>query len=76
MEAYRAVFSTTDKRGAEPKHCKRDIVNAVLYLNKTGCQWRMLPSDFPPWQTFMTTIVTGIDGGIWEKALEALNELL
>lgn len=29
----------------------RRVVDAVLYLVKTGCQWRLLPSDFPPWQT-------------------------
>ena len=26
-------------------------MNAILYINKTGCQWRMLPSHFAPWQT-------------------------
>lgn len=29
----------------------REIVNAVFYLVKTGCQWRLLPRDFPAWQT-------------------------
>ncbi|WP_431732959.1 transposase, partial [Kingella kingae] len=28
---------------------KRQLVNAVLYMTKTGCQWRMLPNDFPPY---------------------------
>ena len=32
------------------KHPLRSIVNALLYLTKTGVQWRMLPSDFPKWQ--------------------------
>lgn len=32
------------------KHCLRTIWNAILYLMKTGCQWRMLPKDFPKWQ--------------------------
>ncbi len=27
----------------------REIVNALCYMTKTGCQWRMLPHDFPPW---------------------------
>jgi len=27
----------------------REVLNAVLYLVRTGCQWRMLPKDFPPW---------------------------
>lgn len=33
------------------EHHPREIVNALFYLNKTGCQWRMLPEGFPPWQT-------------------------
>jgi len=28
----------------------REILNAILYLNRTGCQWRMLPHDLPYWQ--------------------------
>ena len=33
------------------KHSLRDIMNAILYINKTGCQWRLLPREFGPWQT-------------------------
>jgi len=33
------------------KHNKNDLVNAIFYLNKTGCQWPMLPKDFPPYST-------------------------
>ncbi|HNW97120.1 MAG TPA: IS5 family transposase [Bacteroidales bacterium] len=33
------------------KHNLRDIMNALFYLLKTGCQWRMLPNDFAPWNT-------------------------
>ena len=29
------------------KHSKRELINAALYLDKTGCQWRLLPNDFP-----------------------------
>ena len=32
------------------KYELREIVNAVLYVVKTGCQWRMLPGDFAPWK--------------------------
>lgn len=31
------------------KHSKRELLNAVLYMLRTGCQWRHLPHDFPPW---------------------------
>ncbi|MCQ2182379.1 MAG: transposase [Bacteroidales bacterium] len=33
------------------KHSLRNIMNAILYINKTGCQWRLLPREFGPWQT-------------------------
>lgn len=33
------------------KHSLKEIVNAIFYLIKTGCQWRMLPKDFAPWNT-------------------------
>ncbi len=29
----------------------REVVNAILYMARTGCQWRMLPQDFPPKST-------------------------
>ncbi|MBK7883644.1 MAG: transposase [Chitinophagaceae bacterium] len=32
------------------KHDLRQILNAIFYLVKTGCQWRMLPGEFPKWQ--------------------------
>ena len=40
------------KPGGRPaKHDRREIVNALLYVARTGCQWRALPHDFPPWAT-------------------------
>ncbi|MGL5824625.1 MAG: transposase [Nocardioides sp.] len=32
------------------KYSRRRIVEAILYLNRTGCSWRQLPHDFPPWK--------------------------
>lgn len=37
--------------GRSRKYDLREITNAILYLVKTGCQWRMLPGDFAPWKT-------------------------
>lgn len=40
------------KPGGRPRTANmRQVTNAILYLLRTGCQWRMLPHDFPPWQT-------------------------
>ena len=37
--------------GGPRRICRRRIMNAILYVNRTGCQWRQLPSDFPNWKT-------------------------
>lgn len=37
--------------GRTEKHPRRALVNAILYVLRTGCAWRQLPCDFPPWQT-------------------------
>ena len=37
--------------GRPRKYELRRVVDAMLYVVKTGCQWRQLPADFPPWQT-------------------------
>jgi transposase len=37
--------------GRPEKHPRRAVVDAILYVVRTGCAWRQLPSDFPPWQT-------------------------
>ena len=39
------------KPGGRPaKYARREIVNALLYITRTGCQWRALPHDLPPWR--------------------------
>ncbi|MCP4055228.1 MAG: transposase [Mesoflavibacter sp.] len=50
------------------------IVNAILYLNKTGIQWELMPNDFPPWKTVYDHFRKWKQAGIWEKVLDFLNE--
>jgi transposase len=42
------VTAAAPKGGRPPEIDLRAIVNALIYKNRTGCQWRMIPSDFPP----------------------------
>ncbi len=53
-------------------HSKRELVNAVLYLNKTGCQWRLLPKDFPPYVTVWSFYRRALKSGLWEKIMQHL----
>jgi len=54
------------------KHPKRELVNAVLYLVKSGCQWRLLPNDFPPYATVWSFYRRAVKSGKWEKAMDLL----
>ena len=48
---YIPVGGTTDRGGRPPEYPRRDIVDAIRYVDRTSCQWRALPADFPPWDT-------------------------
>jgi len=54
------------------KHSKRKLVDAVLYRIKSGCQWRMLPTDFPPWVTVWSFYQRAVKDGTWEKAMDKM----
>ena len=56
------------------KYDLREIVNGSLYLVKTGCQWRMLPGDFPKWQIVYYYFSVWKKNEIWEQMHEALVE--
>lgn len=58
------------------KYDLREIVNAILYLVKTGCQWRMLPVDFPRWQIVYYYFSIWKKKEIWEQLHESLVESL
>ena len=57
------------------EHPKREMVNAVLYLVKTGCQWRLLPNDFPPYGAVWSFYRRAVISGKWEKAMDMLVKM-
>ena len=62
------------KTGGRPeKHPRREIVNAILYLVRSGCPWRYLPADLPPWQTVYWYFTRWEDAGVTEKLLAVLR---
>ena len=62
------------KRGRKFWQDHRDCVDAVLYIIKTGCQWRQLPLDFPPWKTVYSRFYKWKKSGFWQKILETLTK--
>ncbi len=55
------------------KSSVREILNGIFYVNKSGCQWRMLPSDFAPWQTVYYYFRKWKLEGVWEELLNVLH---
>lgn len=51
----------------------REVVNATMYLARSGCTWRMLPHEFPPWKTVSYYFYTWRQGGVWEQVHDALR---
>ena len=54
---------------------KKQIVNAIFYLVKGGITWRLLPNDFPPWQTVYDHFSRWNKSGVWESILALLNQI-
>lgn len=68
----KAIFEEENRGRHLRVHNKRKLVNAVLYLNKTGCQWRQLPHDFPKYTTVSSFYQRAVKSGLWEKVLTLL----
>ena len=60
------------KRGRPCKWETWLIINSIFYVSRTGCQWRMLPSNFPPWQTAYGYYRRWLKAGLWATVNAAL----
>jgi putative transposase len=59
--------------GRPPEHPPREIFNAILYLARSGCAWRMLPHDLPPWQTVYKQFRRWMTDGSFDRVHTALH---
>lgn len=48
---WQVIEKIVNQQERKRKHSLRNIINAILYLLKTGCQWRIIPKDFAPWES-------------------------
>jgi len=63
------------KPGGRPRSVDvREVVNGILYLVRTGCSWRQLPHDFPPWGTVHYYYRCFRISGVWPKIHDALRD--
>ena len=62
-----------DGRGKPRTVERREVVNAILYVLRTGCQWRYLPEGFPNWNTVYWYFARWTDDGTWERVNDQLR---
>jgi putative transposase len=55
-------------------HPLREILDAIFYIVRSGCAWRLLPHDFPPWKTVHHYFRIWRLDGTWERMHSALRE--
>ncbi len=65
------------KPGGRPRRLDmRQVVNAIFYIDRTGCQWRYLPKEYPNWKTIYWYFTRWQDDGTWERITDALRRQL
>ena len=67
-------FPRAKKRGRSREHSLKDIVNAILYVLKSGCAWNLLPNDFAPHQTVYGYFRTWKNEGLWKRTHDKLRQ--
>ena len=75
-EFLRHHLPPPNKRGRPRIHSTREILNAVFYVLKSGCPWRLLPHEFPPWETVYCWFRRWRMEGTFEQLNGALRERL
>jgi len=68
------LLSATKGGGRPEAHPRREIVNAILYVVRTGCSWRQLPQDFAPWATVYWHFARWRDDGSLDRLHDALRD--
>lgn len=70
------LFSKTSKRGAPRQVPLQEIIDAILYVLKTGCTWRDLPHDFPKWKTVYHYFRKYRIRSLWKQMNQRAHELV
>ncbi len=68
-----ATKSNHTTGGRPAKYDRREVLNAILYVVRTGCQWRLVPHDFPKWRSVYRSFVLWHEAGIFAEINERLR---
>jgi len=72
-DLIRKLIPPSPPIGDDRRTSMRRVVNAIFYISRGGCAWRMLPKDFPPWQTVYGYFARWKRDGTWQAIHDALR---
>jgi putative transposase len=73
-EILEPLIPAISEEAVHVKYTRREIVNGILYVLRSGCPWRLMPHDLPAWGTVHDYFRQWQKQGIWDQALEALRK--
>ena len=73
---WQVIKNSIEMKERKRKHSLREMINAILYITKSGCQWRMLPKEFGPWQTVYFYFRKWKLEGMFEELMHLLRGLV
>src|SRR5215207_4787899 len=73
-ECIEGLLPTPQNEGRPRLHSLREMLNAIFYVVRSGCAWRLLPHDFPPWKTVYHYFRFWCLDGTWERMHAALRK--
>lgn len=71
-----ALVPGKSKLGRPARYAKRDILNAIFYIVRSGCSWRMMPHDLPPWRICYYYFMKWKQRDLWRKIHDHLRDLV
>ena len=72
----RDLFDPKGRRGVPARFRRRDMVDAILFLARTGCQWRYLPAKYPPWEAVWEQWRRWRASGVWAQAMGRIARII
>lgn len=77
LKIFETILKTVEpnKAGMPMRWSLILIINAIFYVIRSGCQWRMVPSNFPPWQTVYYHYNKWCKKGVWQAIHDTLNKM-
>jgi transposase len=70
------LFDPPGREGRPAIYSRQEMVEAILFIARTGCQWRYLPANYPPWEAVWQQWRRWRESGVWAKAMERIAELI